>query len=290
MRPQESPFDRGKFSRAAISAIVAKRLIAESETLAAEWLEPGRISTVLIDGLLPAELANALVARMPSAELLSTRHTLAEHKLVSAQLDRFDSAVEEIVFAFQQPEVLAQLKQITGLSSIEADPELYAGGISLMLPGHYLRPHLDNSHDRLRQRYRVLNLLYYLSDTGVSGGELELYDRGPKHAPRTIASQHNRLVIIATHRESLHGVSPVTLGARWCVSNYYFTTDSPDQSAYFHVTSFRGRVALGGAKEVVADAALRASAILRMGLRRLFPKGIFPVWHRYRRDPTQKPL
>jgi Rps23 Pro-64 3,4-dihydroxylase Tpa1-like proline 4-hydroxylase len=284
MHASKSTFELGEFSRSAIAAIIAERLVKARDTMVAEWREPGRISTVVFDDLLPDDLASALVARMPGAELLSTRHTLAEHKLVSAQLDRFDSAVEEIVFAFRQPNVLAELQQITGLAAIEPDPELYAGGISLMLPAHYLRPHLDNSHDRLRQRYRALNLLYYLSDTGVSGGELELYDRGPKHAPRTIESRHNRLVIMATHRESLHGVSAVIAGARWCVSNYYFTADSPEQNTYFHVTSFRGRVAQGGVKEVVADGALRLSALLRMGLRRLFPKGIFPVWHRYRRD------
>lgn len=284
MQAPKSTFELDAFSRSGIAAVITARLVALRDTLVKEWREPGRISTVAIDDLLPDELASALVARMPNGELLSTRHTLAEHKLVSAQLDRFDSAVEEIVFAFQQPNVIAELQLITGLASIEPDPELYAGGISLMLPGHYLRPHLDNSHDRLRERYRALNLLYYLSATGVSGGELELYDRGPKYAPRTIGSCHNRLVIMATHRESLHGVSPIVAGVRWCVSNYYFTADSPEQNTYFHVTSFRGRVAQGGVKEVVADGALRLSALLRMGLRRLFPKGIFPVWHRYRRD------
>ena len=29
-----------------------------------------------------------------------------------------------------------------------------------MPKGNYLKPHLDNSHDRDQQRYRILNLLY----------------------------------------------------------------------------------------------------------------------------------
>ena len=32
-----------------------------------------------------------------------------------------------------------------------------------MPQGNYLKPHLDNSHDRDRKRYRVLNLLYYVT-------------------------------------------------------------------------------------------------------------------------------
>ena len=32
-----------------------------------------------------------------------------------------------------------------------------------MAPGHFLHPHIDNSHDMERQRYRILNLLYEMS-------------------------------------------------------------------------------------------------------------------------------
>jgi Rps23 Pro-64 3,4-dihydroxylase Tpa1-like proline 4-hydroxylase len=32
-----------------------------------------------------------------------------------------------------------------------------------MSKGAYLRPHLDNSHDKNRKRYRVVNLLYYVT-------------------------------------------------------------------------------------------------------------------------------
>jgi hypothetical protein len=45
-----------------------------------------------------------------------------------------------------------------------------------------------------------------------------------------------------TNKSSWHSVSPVLVyRARCCISNYYFSKYSPDNSSYFHVTSFTGR-------------------------------------------------
>jgi hypothetical protein len=45
-----------------------------------------------------------------------------------------------------------------------------------------------------------------------------------------------------TNKISWHSVSKVEIDSpRCCVSNYYFSKISPDQSEYFHVTSFTGR-------------------------------------------------
>ena len=59
---------------------------------------------------------------------------------------------------------------------------LYAGGISMMAPGHFLNPHIDNSHDKFRQRYRVLNLLSYVSPDWdqTRGCNLERGRRAPR--------------------------------------------------------------------------------------------------------------
>ena len=45
-----------------------------------------------------------------------------------------------------------------------------------------------------------------------------------------------------TNKTSWHSVSKVTADRpRCCVSNYYFSKNSPDGDQYFHVTSFTGR-------------------------------------------------
>lgn len=126
---------------------------------------------------------------------------------------------------------------------LEPDPKLYARGLSMMSKNDYLNPHIDNSHDRRRQKYRRLNLLYYVSPNWrlEYGGNFELWDKNVKK-PTTIISKQNRLIVMETNKTSWHSVSKVnTDRPRCCVSNYYFSKESPDQTEYFHVTSFSGR-------------------------------------------------
>ena len=55
----------------------------------------------------------------------------------------------------------------------------------------------------------------------------------------TLPSSFNTLVVMETNRQSWHSVDTVVgAGPRCCVSNYYFSGQSPDGSEYFHVTDF----------------------------------------------------
>jgi len=115
--------------------------------------------------------------------------------------------------------------------------------LSMMFPGDFLNPHIDNSHDGDRARYRRINLLYYVNENWSEelGGNFELWDTGVTRQ-KTIVSGFNRLVAMETNKTSWHSVSKVAADRpRCCVSNYYFSKISPDGSNYFHVTSFTGR-------------------------------------------------
>ena len=140
-----------------------------------------------------------------------------------------------------------------------------------MFKGDYLKPHLDNSHDKNRERYRVLNLLYYVTPNWHEsyGGNLELWDNGPKGTPRPVPSLFNRLVLMATNKSSWHSVSEVLHeGNRCCVSNYYFSQVSPEARSYFHATSFRGRPEDGiGDLVMAADNVLRTAVLKTLGSR-----------------------
>ncbi len=110
-------------------------------------------------------------------------------------------------------------------------------------PGHILNPHRDSSHDKDRECYRVLNLLYCVSpDWSLEkGGNLEVWPEGTKAEPTTIVSRFNRLAVMVANQHSWHSVSKNTsTEQRCCVSNYYFSNHPVGDAEYFHPTSFRG--------------------------------------------------
>lgn len=233
--------DAGKFAD-----IISTRIRADVDLLISRWRNPEGTATkhFIIDNLLPPELIDAIYNAFPQhSQIWTARHSFRERKKTFAKLERIDPLIAAITDAFHASEVLQAIKGVTGIDGLEADPELYAGGISMMNRGDFLNPHIDNSHDAVRQRYRRLNLLYYISpDWRVdNGGNLELWDDKVKK-PKVIVSQYNRLVVMETNRTSWHSVSPVLVDRnRCCVSNYYFSRNSPEQRPYYHVTSFLGR-------------------------------------------------
>lgn len=236
----------------------------------------------VVDELLPVEMAQAIRESFPDPATMRERRTLREHKYVAVQMNRYDPQGEEALFAFHDPRIIEAVARITGMSHLEADPNLYAGGLSLMARGNFLNPHLDNSHDNARRVYRVLNLLYYVSPgwEAASGGHLELWPNGVKADPITLHSFFNRLVVMTTGPESWHSVSEVRdERSRCCVSNYYFSPRPVGGKDYFRVTTFRGRP-----EQPLRDLLLRIDASLRQGVRRLFPHGAVRTTHVYDRS------
>lgn len=257
------------------------RMKAHREDIMTQWQTSNRIRHFVLDDVLPPETAHRIRNAYPAGESMRVRKSLRELKFVAAQMNQHDPILEEALFAFQDPRIVALVEEITGLKALEPDELLYAGGISMMAKGHFLNPHLDNSHDKERKRYRVLNLLYYVSEDWSlkDGGNLELWPEGPKAPQITVESRFNRLAVMITNSQSWHSVSPVNADRpRCCVSNYYFSKHPAENADYFHVTTFRGRP-----EQVLRDVALRADSALRMGIRKFFPKGAIKTDHYYKK-------
>ena len=266
--------------------LLARRLFdalsAQAGELREQWQSSGPINHFVVDDTFPVEWAHAIRRAFPQPQEMTLKRTLREVKYVAAQMDRYQPLLEDAVYAFQMPEVMRVVERITGLEAVEPDGLLYAGGVSLMAPGHFLNPHVDNSHDKMRERYRVLNLLYYVSPdwTEEYGCNLELWPAGLSGRPITITSRFNRLVVMVTHRSSWHSVSKnLAPEDRCCVSNYYYSKRPVGGQPYFHVTSFRGRP-----EQRIRDLVLRGDIWLRTALRRLFPSGVRENPHFYKRD------
>jgi len=268
-------------TRAELGKLIVARLDPERERLAREYRESGRIWAFMVDGLLPEEIALRAAAAFPPIERMVHKKNLGQDKYVGVQMNQYDPLLEEVVYAFQEPEVVRLVGEITGIRELIPDADLYAGGISTMCQGNFLNPHLDNSHDKNQKNFRVLNLLYYVSPgwRDENGGNLELWDVGPQGDRRTIASIFNRLAVMVTGKHSWHSVSKVTAaGARCCVSNYYFSPMPVDSDDSYHVTTFRGRPG-----EKLRDVVMQGDNLLRTVVKKATGEKLFKNPHVYKK-------
>jgi Rps23 Pro-64 3,4-dihydroxylase Tpa1-like proline 4-hydroxylase len=276
-------------SRELLADCMVAKLTPMVESLRAEFCDPvHKIRAFAVDSIVPDEYAQAINSHFPDPSTMMLKKSLREHKYVAAQMNAYHPQLEEAVYAVQDPRIVDLMTSITGIAGMEPDTNLYAGGISLMAQDNFLNPHLDNSHDKDRQLYRVINLLWYVTPgwKEENGGNLELWDQGPKGPKRTFFSKFNRLVVMETNQHSWHSVSQVVApGKRCCVSNYYFSPYAPGEKDYFHITAFRGRP-----EQPIRDMVLRSDIAVRSSLRKLFPTGVVKPTHVYQRDeePSDK--
>jgi Rps23 Pro-64 3,4-dihydroxylase Tpa1-like proline 4-hydroxylase len=225
---------------------ILSRLSTSAADIKTQWNKPSGTNTrhFYIDCLMDDDVCQAIYEAFPkSGSGFFSRETFREKKRTSANLRDYDPILADITYAFQDKRIVDLVAELVGFNQIEPDPKLYAGGLSMMFPGDFLNPHIDNSHDGERSRFRRLNLLYYVSPLWEIkfGGNFELWNE-ERTIPKTVMATTNRLVVMETNKTSWHSVSPVTIDRpRCCVSNYYFSKVSPDGSDYFHVTSFTGR-------------------------------------------------
>lgn len=270
------------YSRLKIADLILSRIQNELSAIKKQWLFDSKIPYFVVDNLLPDSFANQIYSLFPSQDSMDINSSLREHKFVSAQMNAHNPVIEEVLFSFQDPRLVALMGDITCFKNLEPDNDLYAGGVSLMANGHFLNPHLDNSHDKNHGRYRVLNLLYYVSPNWSfkNGGNLELWPEGPKKKGIVIENKFNRLVVMATNENSWHSVSMVTgNNQRCCISNYYFSKSPPGNKQFSHVTSFRGRP-----EQRIRDIYLRFDSALRGAIRKVFPSGLIKTKHFYKKD------
>ena len=241
-----------------------------------------QIGYFFIDDLLPENIVSEIYSVFPKPEEMVLKKSLREDKYVAAQMNLYHPILEEVIYAFQDKKIVDLIAEICELKAVVPDENLYAGGLSMMGNKQFLNPHLDNSHDKNRAFWRVLNLLFYVTPNWQEsyGANLELWPDGLNAKAITIQSKCNRLVVMATHNNSLHSVSPVRFdGFRCCISNYYFSQNPLLSSDTFHVTSFRGRP-----ENRWTDLVLKVDAYLRMSLRKVFKKGVVKNRHVYKKE------
>ena len=268
--------------RKEIALLIVQKLTEEKESLKERFLESqNEIGFFYIDDLLPEDLVYAVYKNFPKLSESKQRKNIREHKYVAYQMDQYKPLLEEVIYAFQDEKVVHIISEICGLENVLPDEKLYAGGLSLMTKDNYLSPHIDNSHDKDRQLWRILNLLFYVAPAwkAENGGNLELWNKGLQGKPIVVESSFNRLVVMTTHQKSWHSVNKVLVDdVRCCVSNYYFSKTPLLENENFHVTTFRGRPS-----QKIKDFILKIDNSLRSSVRKIFKKGIRENPHHYKK-------
>ena len=269
-------------NRVAISHEIFNKLNQHKSDLIEQYNDSkSKIGYFFIDDLLPEYFVLDIFKKFPKSSEMILKKSLRENKYVAAQMNLYAPILEEIIFAFQDQRIVNLISEICQINQITPDSNLYAGGISMMGDKQFLNPHLDNSHDKDRNQWRVLNLLYYVTPNWEKsfGANLELWPGGLQNPQISIHSKFNRLVVMATHSQSLHSVSPVNYdGFRCCISNYYFSEKPLQITDTFHVTSFYGRP-----ENRITNSILKIDNYLRMSLRKIFKKGIKENPHVYKK-------
>ncbi len=230
-----------------LSEIIKNKLDENYDELSKQYFSEDNKTTsryFTLDNVLPDDLCLEIYNNFPHKDVYDYRDDFRERKLTFKKLNTLkNSLINDITNAFQMDNVIHAVEKITKTKNLNSDPSLYAGGISRMDIGHFLNPHIDNSHDADKRRYRRFNLLFYVTPNIHlnDGGNFEIWDKKVKH-PLKIESKFNRLLVLETTKYSNHSVDPVLSNIqRCCVSNYYFSDESPENHDYYHVTSFTGR-------------------------------------------------
>jgi Rps23 Pro-64 3,4-dihydroxylase Tpa1-like proline 4-hydroxylase len=268
------------WTRTDLAALIAERLERDHDVLRSAWAVSGPVQHAIIDALLPDVIVAEIAAAFPRYEAMGGYNSLKERKHVGVDMDAYPAILKEITFAFQDARVLRATEAITGIATLNADGNLYSSGLSSMGKGDFLNPHIDNSGNPLLNQYRRINTLYYVTPgwNPAWGGQLELWNAHRAH-PIAINPMFNRLVLMNTNRTSFHSVRPIVSAngiTRNCVSNYYFSPQSPEGYEYFHVTSFRGRP-----EQPLRDLWLRFDAYARGVYRKIKPRRAQEIKHRY---------
>ena len=189
-----------------------------------------------LDNLLPTEIAETIYANFPKPKEMHLLSGPGKIKLKYSHLKDTAGLVQDINAAIQDRRVVSVIEEITEIKKQIPDTSQYAGGVSTLLKGHFINPHLDNSHNvEKKNQYRTVNMLYYVSPNWQreNGGNYELWDESiDNHI--LVPSFFNRLVVMETNRRSWHAVNPVVCDSpRCCVFNYFFSEQSPEGEEYF---------------------------------------------------------
>tara|TARA_B100000959_G_scaffold284312_1_gene355570 strand:+ start:2327 stop:2953 length:627 start_codon:yes stop_codon:yes gene_type:complete len=145
--------------------------------------------------------------------------------------------LREVYNFFHSQRTIKNLEEETGYEGLLFDPMGVGEGISKMVKGCKLDPHVDFNWNNRVKLNRVFSLILYLGD--CKGGEFRLWDKDRKNIVWSKTPSHNTSVLFKNNDSAPHSVTEVTSGVRYAIRQFYYQSNStpaenPHQSLYWY--------------------------------------------------------
>ncbi len=203
---------------------------------------------IVLDGLFEDSTLEAVLAQFPGPGEIewAAFDNPTEKKLGYRHTSPLKRDLRDFLVEMSSPPALRFLEALTGIEGLIPDPYFGGAGPHQILPGGFLKVHVDFNWHPLLKLDRRINLLVYLNHDWREeyGGHLELWNRGMTACERKILPVFNRTAIFNTTDFSYHG-HPAPLAcpegrSRKSVSFYYYTNGRPgEERSAPHDTIFK---------------------------------------------------
>ncbi len=224
------------------------RLNADPNALRERYVNAQPFPHIVLDGLFPEAVLEEVLAAFPRPDEIEWRRfdNATEKKLGYWHESTLRPEVQLFLYEMNSAPMLQFLQALTGIEGLISDPYYGGAGPHQILPGGFLKVHVDFNFHPLLQLDRRLNMLVYLNKDWKEeyGGQLELWSRDMSRCEAKILPVFNRTVVFSTTDFSFHG-HPAPLAcpegrSRKSVSFYYYSNGRPDEERSApHDTVFR---------------------------------------------------
>jgi Rps23 Pro-64 3,4-dihydroxylase Tpa1-like proline 4-hydroxylase len=212
------------------------RLQNEKDKLKKAFLAKEPFHYLCFENIFYADKAEKVLQNFPSVEQGVWDNTTYINQKNKFQKREFEanSVMEKVFQELNSPEFLELMSYITEIKDLQADTELFGGGLHQSITGAFLDVHVDYNFHPTTKFHRRLNILVYMNKDWKDEyeGHLELWDMEKREQIDKIAPLFNRCVIFQTNEISYHGhPKPLKTPAgvtRKSIAAYYYTEQRPE--------------------------------------------------------------
>jgi len=209
---------------------------------------------LVIDNFFTADFLSQIESDFPEKDESYDRFCIQDDgklgtNYANGDLNYFPPAFKQLDTLVQNQAFLDFVSKITGISTLEYDPQYFGGGIRESRSGTFLPPHVDFNHHPASLTHRRMNLLFYLNQEWQEswGGNLQVHkDPNVFNANNSLVKSYmpinNRCLLFETSETSWHGFDRLNLPegkSRRAFTIYYYTKHRPNETEIkFHNTEY----------------------------------------------------